>query len=295
MNTILTIDMTHLPNSIKLGRCGENHTVIRFDCTSYLETYGNGSAALLFQPARGSMHPVVIEQDGAMVTWHVSCSDTSTSGAGLCELSWYVDDMLVKSQQMSTIVYGSLSEQADDDCKIASRPWMDQILQASANAQRAQAAADAAQHTADALDKRYTPETLKATILDIFYPVGTIYHATDSAFNPNNTWGGTWERIQDRFLLAAGTTYTGGSTGGEATHKLTTQELPSHTHTMYVNNDSSSSSWVPTTGTCLVKPDYVTTSTKNYSASLAQNGSGLDRAHNNMPPYLAVYIWKRIA
>lgn len=295
MNTILTIDMTHLPNSIKLGRCGENHTVIRFDCTSYLETYGNGSAALLFQPAKGSMHPVVIEQDGAMVTWRVSCSDTGTSGAGLCELSWYVDDMLVKSQQMSTIVYGSLSEQADDDCKTVSRPWMDQILQASANAQRAQAAAESAQHTADALDKKYTPETLKATILDIFYPVGTIYHATDSAFDPNDTWGGTWERIQDQFLLAAGTTYTGGSTGGEAAHKLTTQELPSHTHTMYVNNDNSSSSWVPTAGTCLVKPDYVTTSTKNYSASLAQNGAGLDRAHNNMPPYLAVYVWKRTA
>ncbi len=96
-------------------------------------------------------------------------------------------------------------------------------------------------------------------------------------------------------MLAAGTTYAGGSTGGEATHKLTTQELPSHTHTMYVNNDSSSSSWVPTAGTYLIKPDYVTTSTKNYSASLAQNGSGFDRAHNNMPPYLAVYIWKRTA
>ena len=50
MNTTLTIDMTHLPNSIPLGRCGENHTVICFDCTSYLETYGEGSAALLFQP-----------------------------------------------------------------------------------------------------------------------------------------------------------------------------------------------------------------------------------------------------
>lgn len=69
MNTTLTIDMTHLPNSIPLGRCGENHTVICFDCTSYLETYGEGSAALLFQPAQGSMHPVVVEQTGALVTW----------------------------------------------------------------------------------------------------------------------------------------------------------------------------------------------------------------------------------
>ena len=83
--------------------------------------------------------------------------------------------------------------------------------------------------------------------------------------------------------------------GGEATHKLTAQEMPSHTHTMYVNNDGSSSSWSPTAGEYLIKPDGVTTSKKNYQGKLAQNGAGLDQAHNNMPPYLAVYIWKRTA
>ena len=133
-----------------------------------------------------------------------------------------------------------------------------------------------------------------ATVLDM-YPVGSIYQTTSSTFNPQTAWGGTWERIKDRFLLAAGDTYTGGSTGGEATHKLTTQEMPSHAHTMYVNNDGSSSSWSPASGTYLVKPDCVTTSTKNYGGALAQNGAGLDQAHNNMPPYLAVYIWKRTA
>lgn len=133
-----------------------------------------------------------------------------------------------------------------------------------------------------------------ATVLDM-YPVGSIYQTTSSTFNPQTAWGGTWERIKDRFLLAAGTAYAGGSTGGEATHKLTAQEMPSHTHTMYVNNDGSASSWSPTFGDYLIKPDGVTTSKKNYQAKLAQNGAGLDQAHNNMPPYLAVYIWKRTA
>ena len=133
-----------------------------------------------------------------------------------------------------------------------------------------------------------------ATVLDM-YPVGSIYQTTSSTFNPQTAWGGTWERIKDRFLLAAGTAYAGGSTGGEATHKLTAQEMPSHTHTMYVNNDGSSSSWSPTFGDYLIKPDGVTTSKKNYQAKLAQNGAGLDQAHNNLPPYLAVYIWKRTA
>ena len=133
-----------------------------------------------------------------------------------------------------------------------------------------------------------------ATVLDM-YPVGSIYQTTSSTFNPQTAWGGTWERIKDRFLLAAGTAYAGGSTGGEATHKLTTQEMPSHTHTMYVNNDGSASSWSPTFGDYLIKPDGVTTSKKNYQAKLAQNGAGLDQAHNNMPPYIAVYVWKRTA
>lgn len=679
MNTILTIDMMHLPNSIKLGRCGENHTIIRFDCTAYQETYGEGSAAVLFQPARGSMYPVVIEQDGAFVIWRVSSADTSQSGAGLCELSWYVGETLVKSQQMITVVYDSLSEQADETCLLASRPWMDQILQASANAQRAQAASDTAQHIADTLgyvtpeqfgaagdgitddtqaiqtaldtkkcvhlsastylitqplylrwdncallgdtdassvlrwggedsdaymlktdvdetshvyarhftithllldaqelisgiqvsarsstdasaangtlshvrivsakdglriekhnngmqlhavsvensmytgiyitgdnhrlahvtssdsgkdgivletnsttaqdlsvsasgalsktnpanyygvklignynflqnvslfhicqhgmyvsgtlnqicatateintdsisstdvftfgairhnrfalsyadssqytasaylhaadvtgtgniisaslqkqgsiantkgftdaflqnneiflngtniyapktlqayvkqsggvlsgdldaqshgisnlksptaaqdaaNKKYvddacaasgiSADTLKTSVLDIFYPIGTIYHTTSASFDPSVKWGGTWERIKERFLLAAGAMYAGGSTGGEATHTLTTQEIPSHTHLMYVNNDASSSAWTPSIGTYLIKPDYVTTSTKNYNAKLAQDSTGSGQAHNNMPPYLAVYIWKRTA
>lgn len=132
------------------------------------------------------------------------------------------------------------------------------------------------------------------TVLDM-YPVGSIYQTTSSTFNPQTAWGGTWERIKDTFLLAAGTTYAGGSTGGEATHKLTAQEMPSHTHLMYVNNDGSSSSWTPAVGTYLVKPDYVTTSTKNYNAKLAQDSAGGSQSHNNMPPYLAVYIWKRTA
>ena len=132
------------------------------------------------------------------------------------------------------------------------------------------------------------------TVLDM-YPVGSIYQTTSSTFNPQTAWGGTWERIKDRFLLAAGDTYTGGSTGGEATHNLTAQEMPKHTHTMRINNDASSSTWSPAIGTYLTKVDHVTTSTKNYGGILAQDSAGGSQAHNNMPPYLAVYIWKRTA
>ena len=84
-----------------------------------------------------------------------------------------------------------------------------------------------------------------------FYPVGSIYMSVNNT-NPGTLFGGTWEQIQDRFLLAAGNTYTGGSTGGSASvnlshshvvnahhhslpantgnHTLTVDEMPSHFH-----------------------------------------------------------------
>lgn len=134
----------------------------------------------------------------------------------------------------------------------------------------------------------------KSQILDLFYPIGTIYQTTDSTFDPADKWGGTWEYIKGRFLLSDSNDYTVGDTGGEATHKLTVQEMPSHTHTMYINNDASSYGWTPKVGTYLTKTDHVTTSTKNYGGILAQDGAGGDQAHNNMPPYLVVRTWKRI-
>ena len=58
-----------------------------------------------------------------------------------------------------------------------------------------------------------------------YYPVGSIYMSVNN-INPANFFGGKWEQIKDRFLLACGSTYSNGSTGGEAIHQLTVDELP---------------------------------------------------------------------
>lgn len=123
-------------------------------------------------------------------------------------------------------------------------------------------------------------------VRDAAYPVGSIYMSVNSS-DPSTLFGGTWERIQDRFLLAAGTTYAAGATDGEATHTLTVQEMPSHTH----NVDSTTGSpvaYVPGGG------GDIGGSGKNIATKpiLAAGGG---KAHNNMPPYLAVYVWKRTA
>lgn len=62
------------------------------------------------------------------------------------------------------------------------------------------------------------------------YPVGSIYMSVNNV-NPSTIFGGTWQQIKDKFLLASGDTYNNGTTGGSATNTLSTDNLPSHTHT----------------------------------------------------------------
>ena len=66
-------------------------------------------------------------------------------------------------------------------------------------------------------------------VVSKIYPVGAIYMSTNNV-NPRVLFGGTWEQIKDRFLLSAGDSYKVGATGGEATHTLSTAEIPTHNH-----------------------------------------------------------------
>lgn len=118
-----------------------------------------------------------------------------------------------------------------------------------------------------------------------YYPVGSIYMAVNN-INPSNFFGGKWEQIKDRFLLACGSTYNNGATGGEAQHTLTINEMPSHKHTNYM---SGGGSWARETICCGNTTDRSMTDYDNTSYA------GGNQPHNNMPPYLAVYVWKRTA
>ena len=112
-----------------------------------------------------------------------------------------------------------------------------------------------------------------------------------SATSPQTLFGGTWQRIQGRFLLCAGGGYTAGSTGGEASHALTVDEMPAHDHSGTISvgpvGDSTHATNLRYVAGTFNDP------TRNASTSLPSQGGGA--AHNNMPPYLAVYAWKRTA
>lgn len=117
------------------------------------------------------------------------------------------------------------------------------------------------------------------------YPIGSIYISTNDV-SPATIFGGTWEQIKDRFLLACGDNYSNGANGGEATHTLTIDEMPKHKHTLNQNNPGTSN---------LETVAYTESLTIASVRGDPVNETGGDQPHNNMPPYLAVYIWKRIS
>lgn len=126
-------------------------------------------------------------------------------------------------------------------------------------------------------------------ILDNVYPVGSIYMSVNST-NPANLFGGTWEQIQGRFLFGMNSSYPAGSTGGEITHALTINEMPEHNHTIYYPNAGG-----PYGHANIGYPKDSGTN-MTWCAEMCKTApTGGGAAHNNMPPYLSVYIWKRTA
>ena len=144
-------------------------------------------------------------------------------------------------------------------------------------------------------------------IIDAIYPVGSIYMSANST-NPGTLFGvGTWTQIEDTFLLAAGQTYTGGDTGGSA----------DHTHEYKVRNaanwyvvtgpeekltnvyDYETGAYVDSTGAGTLsggsRNKYATSANSESAAVSSRESIGNVERVSNMPPYLAVYVWQRIA
>lgn len=141
----------------------------------------------------------------------------------------------------------------------------------------------------------------ESDLLNKIYPVGSIYMSANST-SPATLFGGTWQQLKDRFLIGAGSSYENGATGGATSHKhttashaLTIEEMPEHGHgytLAYGGND-------PVKGF-----SYGNTYAGNFDDSsqyINNNGGGKAHSHgdtgssSNMPPYLAVYMWKRTA
>lgn len=128
---------------------------------------------------------------------------------------------------------------------------------------------------------------------DIFYPVGSIFQSTDKT-NPATFIGGTWERFGNGRVLVGvdeeDSDFNAPSkTGGEKEHTLTTDEMPSHAHSIPRTANIGSSDYK---GNKLVGAPYDST---YYPTTSATDPAGGDKAHNNMQPYITVYMFRRTA
>ena len=209
-------------------------------------------AEMLSAPGGGNLCLIINSAGGAQI--------------GLWNLRYVVEEIPGMDSPTTEGHYTALSEVA--------------ALAAASAAKAQQAAAEALQAVSDA----------KAAVAAVD-PVGAIYlSVTDT--DPAQLFGGTWERLKDRFLLGAGDTYKAGVTGGEATHTLTVDEMPSHTHqieTWFNKNQGVNNTVLHGVA------DYNQNNWYSPYYGKYTGAQGSDKPHNNMPPYLAVYMWKRTA
>jgi hypothetical protein len=140
-------------------------------------------------------------------------------------------------------------------------------------------------------------------LLELVYPVGAIYlSATET--NPSVLFGfGVWEQIEDTFLLASGSKYIAGSTGGAATVTLTNAQMPNVIGDITMHSGGTATNISNTSGCFSAQitnqskyRDGGTVGTTANSIGIVHfDNGGRGQAHNNMPPYLAVYVWKRVS
>ena len=155
-----------------------------------------------------------------------------------------------------------------------------------------------------------------SAVLNVVYPVGS-YYITDEPTSPAVLFGGTWERVTGRFLLGATDngsvgnnlqstdSVEAGSTGGEATHTLLRAEIAEHYHLPMTESGEYGFVTTIATGDGFTRHTIASGSgapnmvrSPNALSRNTRTGDVVnehDLPHNNMPPFVAVYIWHRLS
>lgn len=130
---------------------------------------------------------------------------------------------------------------------------------------------------------------------DLICPVGGIYLSVSDR-DPALLFGGSWERIEDCFLLAAGEKHAAGETGGEEAHVLSLEELPAHQHKAQESKTHAEGAVYGRSETGAITYGWGSSGGGYaYLRDVNTSRTGGGKAHNNLPPYRAVYVWRRVA
>lgn len=133
-----------------------------------------------------------------------------------------------------------------------------------------------------------------SNLWSIVYPVGSYYETSDTSFNPNTAWGGTWDLEEDGTVLVSKSndanskfnTNVGNIVGSE-THILTIDEIPSHGHNYSANDMGNESGWTTNTG-------FVSSTSRGWVPGYLSDTGG-DKPHNNVQPSKVINRWHRTA
>lgn len=137
-----------------------------------------------------------------------------------------------------------------------------------------------------------------STLFDLIYPVGSIYYTNNANFSPNISFNGTWEQIKDTFLLAAGDTYVGGTSGGNTTHTHGAGSLYANIGSPSGNANAlgfSAIGWHGTNSTYSVGNTASSTAGGHPGRSHDTSVGGTTGSGSSLPPYIVVYVWKRVS
>jgi hypothetical protein len=128
--------------------------------------------------------------------------------------------------------------------------------------------------------------------LDALYPIGAIYLTVSSTFNPNTSFNGYWvQSVEGRTLVGVDSGdsdfNSARKAGGDKTHTLIENEMPSHSHNLRIPRDSYGTD-----------DNYALYGTSGTDESVMEHNwsdvKGGGQPHNNMPPYFTTYIWERV-
>lgn len=145
----------------------------------------------------------------------------------------------------------------------------------------------------------YTFEQAQALgVFDLIYPVGSLYMSVNDV-SPDTLFGGTWEQIEDKFILASGSSYDAGSEGGAESYELSAK----HKHIAPVGSTDSRLGLVSVNGTvgggsgkAFQTTPYDSSGTLSANVTLGYTSDAdITATIPTLPPYLAVYVWKRTA
>lgn len=121
-----------------------------------------------------------------------------------------------------------------------------------------------------------------AAVVERDHPVGSLY-ISENATSPAELYGGTWERIEGKFIMGASDTYPAGSTGGSATNTQTVDEIAPHRHEY--NGYNKVGNGTP----------YLSGGDSAWEQKVTTTAIGGGKPMDILNPYYSMYIWQRVA